>query len=195
MEPKLSPPTIPDLFKRKTDGPPITMVTAYDAFHGSLLREAGIDIALVGDSLGMVVQGHASTLPVTTSEMIYHSRLVARGLMGASLLVTDLPFLSYQPSIETAIREAGSLIKEGGANAVKLEGGKVYAETVKALVSHPHLGTLSVTLSSIMVISSSNLRLSALILCPRPGVDDEASRYNPETLKTLLSPLPIKILQ
>ncbi len=111
------------------------MVTAYDAFHGRLLREAGIDIALVGDSLGMVVQGHDSTLPVTVSEMVYHTRMVARGLKGASLLVSDMPFLSYQPSIETAIREAGRLIKEGGAQAVKLEGGKDFVPTVRALVS------------------------------------------------------------
>ncbi|EQD23955.1 MAG: 3-methyl-2-oxobutanoate hydroxymethyltransferase [Leptospirillum sp. Group IV 'UBA BS'] len=83
----------------------------------------------------MVVQGHDSTLPVTVSEMVYHTRMVARGLKGASLLVSDMPFLSYQPSIETAIREAGRLIKEGGAQAVKLEGGKDFVPTVRALVS------------------------------------------------------------
>ncbi len=130
-----SPPTIPGLIRRKTTGPPISMVTAYDAFHGRLLREAGIDIALVGDSLGMVVQGHDSTLPVTVSEMVYHTQMVSRGLRGAALLVSDMPFLSYQPSIEVAIREAGRLVKEGGAQAVKLEGGKDYAPTVRALVS------------------------------------------------------------
>ncbi len=87
------------------------MVTAYDAFHGRLLRKSGIDIALVGDSLGMVVQGRDSTLPVTTEEILYHTKMVARGLQGSSLLVADMPFLSYPPSIETAIREAGKLIK------------------------------------------------------------------------------------
>ena len=130
-----SPPTIPGLIRRKTTGPPISMVTAYDAFHGRLLREAGIDIALVGDSLGMVVQGHDSTLPVTVSEMVYHTRMVSRGLRGAALLVSDMPFLSYQPSIEAAIKEAGRLVKEGGAQAVKLEGGRDYVPTVRALVS------------------------------------------------------------
>lgn len=121
--------------KRKESGPPISMVTAYDAFHGRLLRESGIDIALVGDSLGMVVQGRTDTLAVTIDEMVYHTRMVARGLEGAALLVADMPFLSYQPSAETAIREAGRLVKEGGAQAVKIEGGKDYAPTVRALVS------------------------------------------------------------
>ncbi len=111
------------------------MVTAYDAFHGSLLREAGIDIALVGDTLGMVVQGHESTLPVTVDEMVYHTRMVARGLKGSALLLADMPFLSYQPSPETAIREAGRIVKEGGAQGVKIEGGRDYAETMKRIVS------------------------------------------------------------
>lgn len=127
--------TIPALMKRKGAGPRITMVTAYDAFHGRLLREAAIDIALVGDSLGMVVQGGESTLSVTTGEMDYHTRMVARGLERAALLVTDMPFLSYQPSVETAIREAGRIVKEGGAQAVKIEGGRDYVPTVRALVS------------------------------------------------------------
>ncbi len=111
------------------------MVTAYDAFHGRLIRESGIDIALVGDSLGMVMQGRSDTLAVTMDEMVYHTRMVARGLEGAALLVTDMPFLSYQPSVESAIREAGRLVKEGGAQAVKIEGGRAYAPTVRALVS------------------------------------------------------------
>ncbi|MEC4682184.1 MAG: 3-methyl-2-oxobutanoate hydroxymethyltransferase [Nitrospirota bacterium] len=125
--------TIPGLQKRKHGGPPIAMVTAYDAFHGRLLRKSEIDIALVGDSLGMVVQGNASTLSVTVDDILYHTRMVSRGLMGTSLLVSDMPFLSYQPSVETAIREAGRLIKEGGAQAVKLEGGEAFAETIRRL--------------------------------------------------------------
>lgn len=109
------------------------MVTAYDAFQGRLLKNSGIDIALVGDSVGMVVQGHDSTLPVTVDEIIYHTRMVARGLSGTSLLVSDMPFLSYQPSIESAIREAGRLVKEGGSQAVKVEGGSAFAETIHRL--------------------------------------------------------------
>jgi 3-methyl-2-oxobutanoate hydroxymethyltransferase len=127
--------TIPGLQKRKQGGPPIAMVTAYDAFHGRLLRKSEIDIALVGDSLGMVVQGNASTLSVTVDEILYHTRMVSRGLMGTSLLVSDMPFLSYQPSVETAIREAGRLIKEGGAQAVKIEGGEAFAETIRRLTT------------------------------------------------------------
>lgn len=126
--------TIPAIQRRKTTGPPLTMVTAYDAFHGALLGQSGIDLALVGDSLGMVVQGHDSTLAVTLDEMIYHTKMVARGLDGGAFLLADLPFLTYQPSIETAIRSAGRLLKEGGAQAVKLEGGSDYAETVRSLV-------------------------------------------------------------
>jgi len=125
--------TIPGLQKRKREGPPVTMVTAYDAFQGRLLKNSGIDIALVGDSVGMVVQGHDSTLPVTVDEIIYHTRMVARGLSGTSLLVSDMPFLSYQPSIESAIREAGRLVKEGGSQAVKVEGGSAFAETIHRL--------------------------------------------------------------
>lgn len=111
------------------------MVTAYDSFHGRLLKNAGIDLALVGDSVGMVVQGHSSTLPVTLDEILYHTKMVARGLEGASFLISDMPFLSYQPSIETAILGAGRLIKEGGAQAVKMEGGAAYAETVHRLTT------------------------------------------------------------
>lgn len=106
------------------------MVTAYDFFHAGLLKRAEIDIALVGDTLGMVVQGHSSTLSVTSDEMLYHTKMVSRGSGGTSLVVSDMPFLTYQPSIETAIREGGRLIKEGGAQAVKLEGGRAFAETV-----------------------------------------------------------------
>ena len=139
--------TVPGLRARKGGGPPIVAVTAYDAFHGKILAEAGIDIALVGDSLGMVVQGQETTLPVTLDEMVYHTRMVGRGTDGRAFLLADLPFGSYQISPEEAVRSAVRLVKEGGAQAVKLEGGEDYVRHVAAMVSAMipvvgHLGLL-----------------------------------------------------
>src|SRR5437879_12796972 len=120
MEPKKL--TVPDIGRMKAAGERISMVTAYDCPFARLLDEAGVDVILVGDSLGMVVQGLETTLPVTLEETIYHCRMVARARRRA-LLVADLPFLTYQVSVQDALRNAGRLIKEGGAEAVKLEGG------------------------------------------------------------------------
>ena len=128
----MKPVTIDTLSARKQSGTPITMVTAYDAPTARLLSESGVDIALVGDSLGMVVQGGENTLSVTLEEMLYHTRMVRRGLDGP-LLVVDMPFLSYQVSEEEGHRNAGRLIKEGGAQAVKLEGGAEIAGLVHRL--------------------------------------------------------------
>ena len=127
-----SPLTVTEILRRKTEGPAITMVTAYDAMEARLLSGAEIDIALVGDSLGNIVQGHDTTLPVTVKEMIYHTRCVQRGLDGP-FLVTDMPFLSYSTSPKKAITNAGKMIKEGGANGVKLEGGAEFASLVRAM--------------------------------------------------------------
>lgn len=124
--------TIDLLLDRKKNGLPITMVTAYDAPTARLLSQAKIDIALVGDTVGMVVQGKENTLPVTMEEMLYHTRMVRNGLDGP-LLVADMPFLSYQISEEEGHRNAGRLIKEGGAQAVKIEGGSEIAGLVRRL--------------------------------------------------------------
>src|SRR5512137_3096003 len=107
----------------KREGRKIAVLTAYDATFARLLDNSGIDVLLVGDSLGMVVQGLPNTLPVTLDEMIYHCRMVARGVQHAHV-VADMPFLSYQASIEDGVRAAGRLLKEGAAEAVKLEGGE-----------------------------------------------------------------------
>lgn len=129
---------------------PLVMVTAYDYTFAKLAEAAGIDILLVGDSLGMVIQGQASTLPVTLDEVIYHTRCVSRGASKA-LVVADMPFLSYQISEVHAIEAAGRLIKEGGAAAVKLEGGEVIAPTVRRLVDLdiPVMGHIGMTPQSI----------------------------------------------
>jgi len=125
--------TVPELRAKKTRGEKITVVTAYDATFARMLDEAGVDVLLVGDSLGMVIQGLDSTLPVTVDEVIYHTRAVARGARRAHV-VGDMPFMSYQVSPEEALRNAGRFLSEGGAHAVKLEGGRAVAPAIRRIV-------------------------------------------------------------
>ena len=142
--------TVPELRRMKARGERIAMVTAYDATFARMLDEGGADVLLVGDSLGMVVQGLDSTLPVTVDEMIYHCRSVARGARRA-LVVGDMPFMSYQVSAEDALRNAGRFLSEGGAHAVKLEGGEVMASTIARLVAVgiPVMGHVGLTPQSV----------------------------------------------
>ncbi len=128
----------------------LAMITAYDYTFAHIADAAGVDMLLVGDSLAMVVQGHENTLGVTMDEMVYHTRMVARGRTRA-LVVGDMPFLSYQVSPEDAVRNAGRMIKEGGAECVKLEGGVNIAETVARLVDIdiPVCGHIGLTPQSI----------------------------------------------
>jgi 3-methyl-2-oxobutanoate hydroxymethyltransferase len=126
--------TVPALVLRKQQGPKIAVLTAYDATMARLLDEAGVDVLLVGDSVGMVVQGLPNTLPVTLDEICYHGRAVARAAHRAHV-VGDMPFMSYQASIEQALSNAGHLLKTGGFEAVKLEGGEAYAPHVRAIVT------------------------------------------------------------
>lgn len=144
------PVTVPAIRARKFQSPKIATLTAYDYTTGRLVDEAGVDIVLVGDSLGTVIQGHETTLPVTIDEMIYHCKCVARGVQRA-LIVCDMPFMSYQVSIERAVDSACRMLKEGGAAAVKLEGGTVIAETVRRLVSLdiPVMGHVGLTPQSV----------------------------------------------
>ena len=136
--------------QRKGEGKSITMLTAYDASMAHLLDEAGIDMLLVGDSLGNVVLGYESTVPVTVEDMLHHTKAVCRGAKRA-MVVADMPFMSYQISKEEALRNGGRLIKETGAQALKLEGGREIAETVRALVAAgiPVVGHLGLTPQSI----------------------------------------------
>ena len=126
--------TIGDLMAKKESGKRISMMTAYDYPAASMVDQAGIDTILVGDSLGMVVLGYPSTVPVTMDEMIHHTKAVMRGTTWA-FVIGDMPFMSYQASIEDAVRNAGRFIKEGGCDAVKLEGGTEAAPVVKAIVT------------------------------------------------------------
>lgn len=138
--------TITDLHNKKRGGKKITMLTAYDYPMARLVDGAGIDMILVGDSLGMVVLGYDSTVPVTMDEMIHHAKAVRRGTKYA-FLVGDMPFMSYQVSVEEAIRNAGRFMKEAGCDAVKLEGGDEVLAVTKAIVDAgvPVLGHLGLT--------------------------------------------------
>lgn len=137
--------TIPDFLKMKNNSEKITMLTAYDYPSARWVEEAEIDMILVGDSLGMVVLGYDSTVPVTIEEMLHHVKAVRRGAPG-TFIVADLPFMSY-PTVELALYNSGRLIKEGGADAVKLEGGESFAAIVKALVQAgvPVVGHIGLT--------------------------------------------------
>jgi 3-methyl-2-oxobutanoate hydroxymethyltransferase len=142
--------TILSLQEMKDRGEKITMLTAYDYPLAQIMDECGVDVILVGDSVGTVVQGVANTLPVTMEEMIYHTRLVCRARERA-LVVFDMPFMSYQESIEQARRNAGRAIKETGAEAVKLEGGENMAETIQAItdIDIPVMAHIGLTPQSI----------------------------------------------
>lgn len=124
--------TILDLQKKKEAGQPLTMLTAYDYSSAQLVDRAEIDMILVGDSLAMVMLGLGSTVPVTMEEMLHHCRPVARGAPH-TFLIGDMPFMSYQADIAEAVRNAGRLLKEGNMDAVKLEGGREMAATIKAI--------------------------------------------------------------
>ena len=125
--------TVTVLAKMKAQGEKIVMLTAYDYPFARMVDECGVDMILVGDSLGMVVQGQSSTLPVTMDQMIYHTSLVTRATKRA-MVVGDMPFMSYQASISDAVSNAGRFIKEAGATAIKLEGGAGVAKTIKAIM-------------------------------------------------------------
>ncbi len=124
---------VTDIKAKKLRGEKIAMLTAYDATMARLLERAGIEMLLVGDSLGMVVMGEETTIPVTLEAMIHHTRAVTRGARRA-LVVADMPFLTYQTSVADAVRNAGRLLQEGGAAAVKIEGGRPVVEAVRRLV-------------------------------------------------------------
>jgi len=142
--------TILDLQKMKDSGEKITMLTAYDYPTARMLDESGVDVLLIGDSVGNVMMGYENTLPVTIDDMVYHTRAVAKARKRA-LVVADMPYMSYQVSIEEARRNAGRLIQQGGAEAVKLEGGENMEAVIKALseVDIPVMGHIGLTPQSI----------------------------------------------
>jgi len=141
---------VPEVLEKKERGEKIVMLTAYDFPSARIAEEAGVDMVLVGDSLGMVVLGYDSTIPVTLDDMLHHTKAVVRGTERV-MVVSDLPFMTYQASVENAMRNAGRLIQEGGCQAVKLEGGVHMAETVRRLVQVgiPVVGHIGLTPQSI----------------------------------------------
>jgi len=138
------------LREKKRKGEKITMLTAYDYSTAIVLDEAGIDIALVGDSLGNVILGYENTLAVTMDDMVHHTKAVVRGVK-ITMVVTDMPFLSYHISIPESVRNAGRLIQEGGAQAVKLEGGQERVDVIKAILDAeiPVMGHIGLTPQSV----------------------------------------------
>ncbi|HET7004504.1 MAG TPA: 3-methyl-2-oxobutanoate hydroxymethyltransferase [Candidatus Binatia bacterium] len=142
--------TVPHVLKMKQRGERITCLTAYDYSFARILDAAGVEMLLVGDSLGCVVQGGANTLAVTMDEMIYHTRLVARGCKRA-LVIGDMPFMSYQIGADQALRNAGRFFKESGAEAIKLEGGVAVQDSIRAIVTAgmPVMGHIGLTPQSV----------------------------------------------
>lgn len=155
--------TAASFLKAKKEGKKISMLTAYDYPMAKLLDEAGIHCILVGDSLGMVVLGYDSTLQVTVEDIVHHSRAVARGAKKA-LVIADMPFLSYHISVEESVRNAGRLIQEGGASAVKLEGGSNVIDKIRAIVNAqiPVVGHLGLTPQSVNVFGGYKVQGTTL---------------------------------
>ncbi|NPB05974.1 MAG: 3-methyl-2-oxobutanoate hydroxymethyltransferase [Aquificae bacterium] len=168
--------TVESLFKKKARGEKITMVSTYDYWSAKLCDEAGVDCILVGDSLATVVKGEENTLSVTLDEIIYHARCVRRGAKRA-FVIADMPFMSYQVSLEKALENCGRVIKESGAEAVKLEGGKELAPLVERL-----------TLAGVPVVGHLGFRPQSIHLTGRPRVvgrtEEEAKKLR-EDFKAL----------
>lgn len=145
--------TLITLFKKKTDRQPITWLTCYDYPTAYFQEEAGIDMILVGDSLGMTMLGYDTTLPVTMADMIRHTQAVRRGAPSV-FLVGDMPYMSYQPSVETAIRNAGRFMAEASCDAIKLEGGAEMADRIRGIVNAgiPAIGHLGLTPQSVSAL-------------------------------------------
>jgi 3-methyl-2-oxobutanoate hydroxymethyltransferase len=145
--------TLPTLFKKVADGEPITMLTCYDYPTAYFQEQAGIDMVLVGDSLGMTMLGYESTLPVTMDDMIRHAQAVRRGAPNV-WLIGDMPYMTYQPSVESAIRNAGRFMAEAACDAIKLEGGAEMADRVAGIVSAgiPAMGHLGLTPQSMSAL-------------------------------------------
>src|SRR5512144_386460 len=145
--------TLPYLFDKVADGEPITWLTCYDYPTAYFQEQAGIEMILVGDSLGMTMLGYESTLPVTMDDMIRHSQAVRRGAPTA-FVIGDMPYMSYQPSVETAIRSAGRFMAEAACDAIKLEGGAAMADRIRGIADSgiPAIGHLGLTPQSVSAL-------------------------------------------
>ncbi|MDO9300282.1 MAG: 3-methyl-2-oxobutanoate hydroxymethyltransferase [Anaerolineales bacterium] len=185
--------TLPGLFKKVSDGQPITWLTCYDYPTAYLQDQAGIDMILVGDSLGMTMLGYDSTLPVTMDDMMRHTAAVRRGAPNA-WIVGDMPYMSYQPSVETAIRSAGRFMAETGCDSIKLEGGAAMADRIKGIVDAgiPAIGHLGLTPQSVSSLGGFKLQGKSATLAKKI-VDDAKALEEAGAFCILLELVPDRL--
>lgn len=187
--------TLPDLFSKMQQGIPITMITCYDYPMAHLVEQAGIDIVLVGDSLGMTILGYDSTLPVTMDDMIRHAQAVRRGTPN-SWLIGDMPFMSYQPSDELAVMNAGRFMAEAACDGVKLEGGREVLSRVRAIVNAgiPVMGHLGLTPQSASALGGFRLQ-GRTAAQAKKIIDDAQALEDAGAMAILLELVPDQVCQ
>ena len=185
--------TLPGLYKKVEDGQPITWLTCYDYPTAYMQDQAGVDMILVGDSLGMTMLGYDSTLPVTMDDMMRHTAAVRRGAPNV-WLVGDMPYMSYQPSVETAIRSAGRFMAETGCDSIKLEGGAAMADRIKGIVDAglPAIGHLGLTPQSVRSLGGFKLQGKSAILAKKI-VDDAKALEKAGAFCILLELVPDRL--
>ena len=185
--------TLPYLSKKVADGKSITWLTCYDYPTAYLQEQAGIDMILVGDSLGMTMLGYESTLPVTMEDMIRHSQAVRRGAPNV-FLVGDMPYMSYQPSTETAIRNAGRFMAEAGCDAIKLEGGAEMADRIHGIVSAgiPAIGHLGLTPQSVSALGGFRVQGKGALQAKKI-IDDAKALQDAGAFAILLEMVPDRL--
>jgi 3-methyl-2-oxobutanoate hydroxymethyltransferase len=187
--------TLPDLMKKMHDGVPITFITCYDFAMAHLVEQAGVDMVLVGDSLGMTMLGYEGTLPVTMDDMIRHTQAVRRG-SPTSWLIGDMPYMSYQPSVETAIRNAGRFMAETGCDAVKLEGGAEMADRMAGIARAgiPVMGHLGLTPQSASALGGFRVQGKDAVRA-RKIVDDAKALEDAGAFSVLLEMVPDRVCE
>lgn len=185
--------TIPYLFKKVMDGEPISWLTCYDYPTAYLQEQAGIEMILVGDSLGMTMLGYDSTLPVTMDDMVRHTSAVRRGAPTV-FIIGDMPYMSYQPSVETAIRNAGRFMSETGCDAIKLEGGAAMADRIKGITDAgiPAIGHLGLTPQSVSALGGFKVQGKDAILA-KTIIDDAKALEKAGAFAILLEMVPDRI--
>ena len=185
--------TLPYLFKKVADGEPITWLTCYDYPTAYLQEQAGIEMILVGDSLGMTMLGYDSTLPVTMDDMVRHTAAVRRGAPTA-FIVGDMPYMSYQPSVESAIRNAGRFMAETGCDAIKLEGGAAMADRIRGIADSgiPAIGHLGLTPQSVSALGGFKVQGRDASLAKKI-IDDAKALEHAGAFAILLEMVPDRI--
>ncbi len=187
--------TLNSLFKKVSDGVPITMLTCYDFPTAHFQEQAGIDMILVGDSLGMTMLGYDSTLPVTMEDMIRHTQAVRRGSPNA-WLIGDMPYMTYQPSVESAIRNAGRFMAEAGCDAIKLEGGSEMANRMQGIVAAgiPAMGHLGLTPQSVSALGGFRVQGKGALQAKKI-VDDAKSLEQAGAFSILFEMIPDRLMK